>query len=179
MTINTAQITASEQEFTTHEYEQDNNEPLTTTTDRLMLEGRIMGCIIGCRTKEVLFIGTRNEYCTVCARSSASDAKNTVASHKCAKNWTGSSVSMERDAIVEGMLQIIGMHGLVYRCSIADGDSSVHRKLIDAVPCGAARQVEKAERRIHICRRIKSVKYEIYAATSNWEAMNCVHDGNT
>ncbi|KAJ8886172.1 hypothetical protein PR048_012381 [Dryococelus australis] len=38
---NTTPITANEQEFTSHKYEQDNNEPLTTTTD-IMLEGRRM-----------------------------------------------------------------------------------------------------------------------------------------
>ncbi|KAJ8884693.1 hypothetical protein PR048_016551 [Dryococelus australis] len=74
-----------------------------------------LGSTIGYRIKKVLFIGMRNKYCTVSVHSSATDAKNTVASHKCAKNWSGSSASMEQDVIVEGMLQSIGMHGLVYR----------------------------------------------------------------
>ncbi|KAJ8890562.1 hypothetical protein PR048_010071 [Dryococelus australis] len=82
----------------------------------------------------------------------ALDAKNTVASHKCAKIWSGSSASMEQDVIVEGFFQSISMHGLVYRRLIADGDSSVHRTLIDAMPYGTTRQVEKGECRNHICR---------------------------
>ncbi|KAJ8867566.1 hypothetical protein PR048_031368 [Dryococelus australis] len=50
------------------------------------------------------------------------------------------------------MLQSIGMHGLVYRRLIADGDSSVHRTLIDTTPYGTTRQVEKVKCRNHICR---------------------------
>ncbi|KAJ8876256.1 hypothetical protein PR048_024166 [Dryococelus australis] len=45
------------------------------------------------------------------------------------------------------MLQIVGMHGLVYRRLIADGDSSVERKLIDDMPNGITRQVEQIEER--------------------------------
>ncbi|KAJ8877089.1 hypothetical protein PR048_021541 [Dryococelus australis] len=187
LTINTTQKTASEQEFITHKYEQDNSEPLTTMTD-ILLEGRRMvyiqylidsikqisrhepfDCTFsdmniineqlcgrwslvktflqnqiqfavtrGYRTKKVLFIGMRNEYCTVCARSSATDAKNTVASHKYAKNWSGSSASMEQDVIIEGFLQNIGMHGLVYCPQMATaqhqtGSYELHSALKDRI----------------------------------------------
>ncbi|KAJ8872889.1 hypothetical protein PR048_026505 [Dryococelus australis] len=107
----------------------------------------------------------RNKYRTVCARSSATDAKNTVASYKCAKNWSGSSASMEQDVIVEGFLQSIGMRGLVYRSLIADGDSSVHIKLIDAMPYGTTRQVEKVESQNHICRNYISNVRDLYSNT--------------
>ncbi|KAJ8893707.1 hypothetical protein PR048_006307 [Dryococelus australis] len=110
----------------------------------------------GGRGEETSHFGVRNKYRTVCARSSATDAKNTVASHKCARNWSGPSVSMEQDVIVEGLLQSIGMRGLVYRRLIADGDSSVHRKLIDAMPYGTTRQVEKVECGNYICRNYVS-----------------------
>ncbi|KAJ8888196.1 hypothetical protein PR048_007683 [Dryococelus australis] len=63
---------------------------------------------------------------------------------------------MEQDVIVEGMLQSIGMQGLVYRLLIADGDSSVHRKLTGAMPYGTTRQVEKVECRNHTCRNYVS-----------------------
>ncbi|KAJ8887073.1 hypothetical protein PR048_013288 [Dryococelus australis] len=49
---------------------------------------------------------------------------------------------MEQDIIVEGFLQSISMHGLVNHRLIADGDISVHKKLIDAMPYGTTRQVE-------------------------------------
>ncbi|KAJ8873443.1 hypothetical protein PR048_024260 [Dryococelus australis] len=90
--------------------------------------------------------GVRNKYCTVCARSPATDAKNTVASHKCAKNWSGSSASMEQNVIVEVIFLSIGMHGLVYCHLIADGDCSVHGKLMDAMSYWTTQCARKANR---------------------------------
>ncbi|KAJ8878532.1 hypothetical protein PR048_019110 [Dryococelus australis] len=53
------------------------------------------------------------------------------------------------------------MHGLVYRRLIADGDSSVHRKLIDAMPYVTTRQVENVECQNHICRNYVSKVREL------------------
>ncbi|KAJ8879604.1 hypothetical protein PR048_020212 [Dryococelus australis] len=82
---------------------------------------------------------------------------------------------MEQDVIIEGFLQSIDMHGLVYRRLIADGDSSVHRKLIDDMPYGTTRQVEKFECQNHIgqnyiskvrnlCSNTKLGSYELLSA---------------
>ncbi|KAJ8888102.1 hypothetical protein PR048_007589 [Dryococelus australis] len=45
-----------------------------------------VGCIIEYKTKEVLFIGVRNKYCTVCARYPATGSGSSNPTHKCAKN---------------------------------------------------------------------------------------------
>ncbi|KAJ8884690.1 hypothetical protein PR048_016548 [Dryococelus australis] len=47
--------------------------------------------------------------------------------------------------------KILSMHGLIYSRLIADGGSSVHRKLIGAIPYRPMKQVEKIECRNHIC----------------------------
>jgi len=49
--------------------------------------------------------------------------------HKCCKNWEGTSTDMESDIILEGFRQTINMHNLVYNKLIGDGDSSVTKKL--------------------------------------------------
>ncbi|KAJ8891432.1 hypothetical protein PR048_003960 [Dryococelus australis] len=56
------------------------------------------------------------------------------------------------DAIVEGFPQSLSTYGFIYSRLIADGDSSVHRKLIDAMQYRPVRQVEKIECHNHICR---------------------------
>lgn len=48
---------------------------------------------------------------------------------------------MEADAIVEGFCSSEELYGLRYKCFIADGDSSVHSKLIEKVPYG--REIKK------------------------------------
>ncbi|KAJ8889414.1 hypothetical protein PR048_008913 [Dryococelus australis] len=108
--------------------------------------------IIRYKTKKVLFICTRNKYCTVCARYSATGSGISIPAHKCAKNLSGSSITMEQDVIVEGFPQSLSMHGLIYSQLIADGDIIVHRKLINAILYGQMRQVEEIECRNHICR---------------------------
>jgi hypothetical protein len=92
-----------------------------------------VGVIVGYHTKKVLFIGVRNKYCMVCARASQKNEEPNV--HKCYKNWdnTSSSTSMESDAIVEGFKQSIETHGLIYSVLIADGDSSVYKKLLTVI----------------------------------------------
>ena len=68
---------------------------------------------------------------------------------------------MESDAIVEGFRSSVEMHGIKYTKLIGDGDSSVHRKLIDALPYGSSQLVEKIECRNHIlrnyCSRLQAV----------------------
>ncbi|XP_063242387.1 uncharacterized protein LOC134542230 isoform X1 [Bacillus rossius redtenbacheri] len=109
-----------------------------------------VGAIIGYRTKKVLFVGVRNKYCSICDRQL--EEGKSVKSHKCAKNWDGPSSSMEQDIIVEGFLQSVSMHGLKYHKLIGDGDSSVHRKLIDCMPYGPTLPIQKIECRNHILR---------------------------
>lgn len=110
----------------------------------------MQACIIGARTKKILFLGVRNKYCAVCSRSAV--AKNELlAEHHCYKNWKESSTSMESDIIVEGFKRSIEMHGLKYHKLIGDGDSSVHQKVLEARPYGTL-MVQKIECRNHMLR---------------------------
>lgn len=68
---------------------------------------------------------------------------------------------MEQSIVVEGFLQSIKMHGIKYHKLIADGDSSVHRKLIDSMPYGPTLPVQKIECRNHILRNYCTKIHEI------------------
>lgn len=110
-----------------------------------------VAAIVGFKTKKVLFIGVRNKYCSMCDRRRG-DTEASAGKHKCSKNWTGSSTAMEADIIVEGFKCSVEMHGIKYNKLIGDGDSSVHRKLVDALPYGPEALVKKIECRNHVLR---------------------------
>lgn len=112
-----------------------------------------VGVIVGYHTKKVLFIGVRNKYCIVCAKAARQNEE--PKEHKCFKNWdrNRSSTSMESDAIVEGFKRSIEMHGLIYSVLIADGDSSVHKKIIDSNPYDNV-SVKKIECTNHLLRNL-------------------------
>lgn len=115
-----------------------------------------VAAILGYQTKRILFIGVRNKYCSICDRQKNTSSLDIVRDHKCLKNWAQSSTAMESDAIVEGFRSSIEMHGLKYTKLIGDGDSSVHRKLVDALPYGPSQLVQKIECRNHILRNYSS-----------------------
>ena len=98
--------------------------------------------IFGAETKSLLFIGVRNKYCSTCAI--AQHKKIPIPDHKCYKNWSGSSCSMEANIIVEGFRLSESMHGLKYQHMIGDGDSSVHHAVRNGVP-SYGRHVQKLE----------------------------------
>ena len=100
-----------------------------------------VGVIFGNATGQLLYVGVRNKYCSVC--SIAERGGREVPNHRCFKNWSGSSTSMEADIIVQGFNMSESMHGLRYIKLIGDGDSSVHHSIISSVPYG--RFVEKVE----------------------------------
>ena len=83
-----------------------------------------VGIIFGMHTKKLLFIGVRNKYCSICAIATRKGVQ--VPNHKCFKNWSSSSCSLESDIIVEGFNQSETMHGLRYIWMVGDGDSSVY-----------------------------------------------------
>lgn len=58
------------------------------------------------------------------------------AQHRCFRNWDGSSSAMEADIIVEGFNNSLSLYGLKYTKFIADGDSSVHSKILKDVSYG-------------------------------------------
>ena len=93
-----------------------------------------VGAIVGYYTKKVLFISVKNKFCMTC--QIASTRKEEPREHRCFKNWgrNQSSTGMESVAIVEGFNCSIDMRGLIYSILVADGDSSVHKKILDSDP---------------------------------------------
>ena len=87
-----------------------------------------VGVIFGAAPKKLLFIEVRNRYCSVCAVSEHHNLP--TPSHRCFKNWSGSSCAMEADITLEGFWMSEGIHGLRY---ISDGDSSVYNSLMTGV----------------------------------------------
>ncbi|KAL4083865.1 hypothetical protein QTP88_029181 [Uroleucon formosanum] len=109
-----------------------------------------VACIVGYKTKKVLFIGVRNKYYTVCKKAETMNRPPTK--HECFKNWSGTSTAMEADIIVDGFRQSVKMHNLIYNQIIGDGDSSVIKKIQIAKPFGNEIIVKKIECTNHILR---------------------------
>ncbi|XP_024942124.1 uncharacterized protein LOC107269098 [Cephus cinctus] len=112
-----------------------------------------VGAIVGYHTRKILFIGVRNKYCALCAYADAKDVE--PRKHTCFKNWGSnkSSTSMESDAIAEGFCSSIEMHNLMYTELIADGDSSVYKKILNMNPYENV-QVKKIECINHLLRNL-------------------------
>lgn len=110
-----------------------------------------VACIIGVRTKKVLYVGVKNKYCTICAKENFNKDKESN-DHVCYKNWNGPSTGMESCIILEGFRASMDMHNLKYSCIIGDGDSSVYRKIIEAMPYGPQLLVRKIGCKNHILR---------------------------
>lgn len=112
-----------------------------------------VGTICGVRTGKVLHMSVRNKYCAVCVKAEKLEKEPTK--HKCYKNWGRdcSSTSMEADAIVEGFKTSIEKRQLIYSTYIADGDSSVYKKIIQANPYPNV-FIEKIECRNHLLRNL-------------------------
>lgn len=108
------------------------------------------GCIVGYRTKKVLYIGIRNKYCSVCHKADV--IQKVPEEHICYKNWSGTSTAMEADIIVQGFKQSLQSNNLIYSHLIGDGDSSVMKKINLAKPYGNDVIVKKIECTNHILR---------------------------
>ncbi|KAJ8873663.1 hypothetical protein PR048_024493 [Dryococelus australis] len=114
--------------------------------------------------------GVRNRYCSICA--SCQNTKQTPPSHTCFLDWQKSATSMEADIIADGFLQSVKLLSLKFNKLIGeiltvgkmvdytdfvlmltgDGDSSVHRKLLETMPYGPNLIVEKVECENHVLR---------------------------
>lgn len=86
------------------------------------------GCIVGLRTKKILFLGVRHSYCCTCSRSEKLNVN--APEHRYFKNWCDSANAMEADIIEEGFARSMEMHGVKYNKLIGDGDSSIMKKLM-------------------------------------------------
>lgn len=109
----------------------------------------------------VLFLGIRNKYCSVCVKAEATSSEPPT--HKCYKNWEGTSTAMESDIILEGFRQSINMHNIIYHKLIGDGDSSVTKKLSISQPYGPKCLIKKIECKNHILRNYLSKLNDIAA----------------
>ncbi|KAK5648029.1 hypothetical protein RI129_002921 [Pyrocoelia pectoralis] len=105
-----------------------------------------VACIIGEKTKKILYLRVKNKYCYVCSR-----AKN-PGPHICYKNWKKTSTSMESAIIADDFQKSLAMHNLIYARIVGDGDSSVYRKLTDLSPYGPTFVIEKIECKNHLLR---------------------------
>ncbi|KAJ8895683.1 hypothetical protein PR048_001019, partial [Dryococelus australis] len=104
---------------------------------------------VGFKTGKVLYyIGVRNRCCSICA--SCQNAKYTPPSHTCFLDWKKSVTSMEADIITNFILMLVG-----------DGDSSVHRKLLETMPYGPNLMVEKVECKNHLTDLTKNTKFPV------------------
>jgi hypothetical protein len=85
----------------------------------------------------------KNKFCATCARMKIG---NKVKDHECYKNWKSSdgSSAMEAAVVVNGFKESERMYGIRYHKLIADGDSSVYKKILEARPY-KNRTVEKIE----------------------------------
>lgn len=110
-----------------------------------------VACMIGLRTTKVLYMAVKNKFCLVCARKDLYK-ENKCSQHTCYKNWTGPSTGMEAAIIVEGFQKSMEMYGLKYTKLVGDGDSSVHRKLVECMPYGSSTIIQKIECKNHILR---------------------------
>lgn len=110
-----------------------------------------VACIIGARTKKILYLGIRNKFCFACTTSSKK--------HECFKNFKGSSTSMEQDIIVAGFNSSEKDYGLRYKYLIGDGDSSVYARIIEKVTYG--RNVLKMECANHVTRAFTAGLYKL------------------
>lgn len=57
-------------------------------------------------------MGIRNRYCVICER--AKNMGKSSEKHKCFMNWSKGATSIEADAISEGFLSSVSLHGLKY-----------------------------------------------------------------
>ena len=104
--------------------------------------------IFGCHTKQLLFLGVRNKFCSVC--TVAKNKREDPPTHKCYRNWDGSSSAMESDILVEGFRISEQLHGVYYMRVIGDGDSSLMANIQQYVIYGPF--VEKIECANHACK---------------------------
>lgn len=122
-----------------------------------------VGAIIGVKSGKLLHVGIKNKYCVTCSR--AANKNITPLKHRCNKNHTGSSTSMEKSIIVEGFRESVKTHNLVYAKLIADGDSSVYKNILESRPYSNV-TVEKVECSNHLMRNYNGKNLSLMKDTS-------------
>lgn len=120
---------------------------------------------MGHYTRKVLYMGVKNKYCTPCVRAQRAGVE--PKQHTCYKNWglNQSSSSMEPALIADGFACSEEMYGIRYARLIADGDSSVYKRILECRPYKRT-TVEKIECKNHLLRNFCN-KLKLLATTSN------------
>lgn len=95
------------------------------------------GVIIGEKSKKILFAGCRNKRCSACNRARLGKKDDSKTSHRCFKNYSGSSGGMESDIMIEGFQKLMD-NGIWLTTITTDGDSTTVAKLKNAVKYGAS-----------------------------------------
>ena len=108
--------------------------------------------IFGLETKQLLFLGVRNKYCSICAVAEHKGVS--PAQHSCYRNWKSSSCAMESDIVAEGFRLSEATHGLCFLKMVGDGDSSIIATIRQAVPYGA--YINKIESANHAVKSYQS-----------------------
>lgn len=131
------------------------------------------GCIVGLRTKKVLFLGVRNSYCCICAR--ATKLHIVASEHRCFINWRDSANAMEAHIIAEGFSRSMEMHGLKFNKLVGDGDSSIMKKIMQQMPYGPNLIVQKIECKNHLLRNFCNKMKALGKKTNNAKGFVPVH----
>lgn len=90
------------------------------------------GVIVGEKTGKIIHVGCRNKRCSICTRNSRINQQNT---HKCYRNYTGSSGGMEPDIMIKGF-QELDQKGLWVTTLVTDGDSTTVARIKNSVRYG-------------------------------------------
>ncbi|KAJ8889493.1 hypothetical protein PR048_008992 [Dryococelus australis] len=107
--------------------------------------------IVGFKIGNVLHIGVRNRYCSICA--SCQNAKQTPPSHMCFLDWKKSATSIEADTIAGNYLALNTTNlSARYFLFVKWFTTPVHRKLLETMPYGLNLMVEKVECKNHVLR---------------------------
>jgi hypothetical protein len=123
--------------------------------------------IVGRFSGKILFVGVKNSFCTICARTKT--LKEEPRPHECAANWRGSAPAMEKSILVEGFRESES-HGLRYTTFIGDGDSSAFHAVRTQVSYG--KLIKKMECANHCTRNYTTKLYKIYKDTKTYPKNN-------
>jgi YqaJ-like viral recombinase domain len=127
--------------------------------------------LIGMRTRKIVFVGSRNKYCYICAV--AKKRKVEIPTHKCYKNYEGPPTGMEQDIIIEGINAIHKMHNVSIEEYLGDGDSSVIARIKER--CNGGYRVVKVPCKNHA---IRVYCYSLYGLANNNKAFPLVEARN-
>jgi len=98
-------------------------------------------------------MSVKNKTCLICTR--AENRSMLPVDHRCSKNFSGSSTSMEPIAISEGFRSSVADRGLRYRYLVADGDRATYHKILQENPYHDVKmKVMKISCKNHILRRL-------------------------